>query len=74
MWRTKGKGIVTERIICDELRRKGLSFDHHVTSLPDQPDVLSEQGGFAVFIDVDLWYAWKVLRIWGLIRERGWTH
>lgn len=59
MSRIKGKGTSPERIISAELKRQGLSFDQHVTTLPGQPDIVFWQEKLVVFIDGDFWHGWR---------------
>jgi DNA mismatch endonuclease, patch repair protein len=59
MSRIKGKGTGPERIIGEQLRLTGISFDQHVTSLPGKPDIVFWPEKLAVFIDGDFWHGWR---------------
>ena len=60
MKRVKLKNGSIEKIVQDELRRRGLKFRRHVRSLPGSPDIVFIREKVAVFVDGDFWHGWRL--------------
>ena len=59
MSRIKGKNTSPERLVCQELRRRGIYFAKHARELAGRPDIVFRRAKVAVFIDGDFWHGWR---------------
>lgn len=59
MSRIRGRDTGPERILAEELVRKGLSFESQARDLPGTPDFVFREAGIAVFVDGDFWHGWR---------------
>ena len=63
MARIKGRGTTLERLVMGALRRRGLRFRTHVSTLPGRPDIVFLRERLAVFLDGDFWHGYR-LPLW----------
>ena len=63
MKRVKLKNGSIEKLVQQELIRRGLKFRRHVRSLPGSPDIVFMREKVVVFVDGDFWHGWR-LPIW----------
>ena len=63
MSRVRLKDGPLERIVQNELRRRGLRFKKHVRRLPGSPDLVFSAAKVAVFVDGDFWHGYR-LPVW----------
>lgn len=54
-----------ELLLCRELRRKGILFQRHVSTLPGKPDIVFRRARLVVFCDGDFWHGrrWSRLKL-----------
>lgn len=62
MSRIRGKGTSPERAVFAALRKAGLKFRRHDSSLPGSPDAVFWRERVAVFIEGDFWHGWHLPR------------
>lgn len=63
MSRVRGKDTFLERLVREELHRRGFRFRKHVKELPGRPDIVFPRERVAVFIDGDFWHGYR-LPVW----------
>lgn len=56
MQRISSKGTKAERMVMDELERRGHDFIRHDKTLIGKPDIVFSEKRLAVFIDSDFWH------------------
>ncbi len=56
MQNIRSVGTTPERIVERALKRKGVYFSRHVTSIVGKPDIVFRKKKVAVFIDSDFWH------------------
>ncbi|MBI5804778.1 very short patch repair endonuclease [candidate division TA06 bacterium] len=56
MQRIRSVGTKPEKIIAQQLRKKGIYFSQHLKSLPGKPDFVLRKYGVVVFVDSDFWH------------------
>jgi DNA mismatch endonuclease (patch repair protein) len=59
MSRIRGRDTTPERLIQEALRRVGIRFTTHVSTLPGRPDVVIAGWRIAIFVDGDFWHGWR---------------
>lgn len=59
MSRIRSKNTGLERSVCAALRKRGLRFSKHVSSLPGSPDIVFRLPKIAVFMDGDFWHGYR---------------
>ncbi|VVB92605.1 DNA mismatch endonuclease Vsr [uncultured archaeon] len=57
MQRIRSTGTKAERIVMEELGKKGLKFISYDNSIIGKPDIVFPEKKIAVFIDSDFWHA-----------------
>lgn len=62
MSRIRGKGTGPERLLADELSRRGLEWESHARDLPGRPDFVFRRLKVAVLVHGDFWHGWKFNR------------
>jgi DNA mismatch endonuclease Vsr len=56
MQRIRSTGTKPERLLMDELRRRGLEFSTYEKSVLGKPDIVFFEQKAAVFVDSDFWH------------------
>ena len=59
MSRVRNRDTDLERLIRNEIHRRGYRFKKHVKSLPGSPDLVFSKRMVAVFIDGDFWHGFR---------------
>src|ERR1700755_2562057 len=59
MSRVRNRDTDLERLIRNEIHRRGYRFKKHVKSLPGSPDLVFSKQMVAVFIDGDFWHGFR---------------
>ncbi len=59
MSRVRQKDTDLERLVQNELHRRGYRFKKHVKELPGSPDLVFTKQKIAVFIDGDFWHGYR---------------
>jgi DNA mismatch endonuclease, patch repair protein len=59
MSRVRNKDTDLERLIRNEVHRRGFRFRKHVKTLPGSPDLVFQKQMVAVFIDGDFWHGFR---------------
>lgn len=62
MSRVKSKHTSLELIVAASLKKEGLKFKRHVSSLPGKPDFVFPKEKVIVFVDGDFWHGWRFTR------------
>jgi DNA mismatch endonuclease, patch repair protein len=60
MKRVKLRNGSIEKMVQQELSRRGLKFRRHVRSLPGSPDIVFSHKKVAIFVDGDFWHGWRL--------------
>jgi DNA mismatch endonuclease, patch repair protein len=66
------KNTCLEKIVCSEMKKRGVVFKKHYKFLPGTPDVVSIQNRKVVFIDGDFWHGYRYPAWKNKIKSRFW--
>jgi DNA mismatch endonuclease (patch repair protein) len=59
MSRVKGSNTSIEKLMCAELRKRGLRFKTHQKDLPGKPDIVFSKSRVVVLLDGDFWHGYR---------------
>ena len=62
MKRNRATGGAAEALLRQELRRRGVRLESHVSELPGRPDLVVRSARLCIFCDGDFWHGrrWQV--------------
>lgn len=59
MGKIRGKNTKFEKLVMNELRKRGVKFVTHYKGLPGKPDIVHVRKKIAIFLDSDFWHGWR---------------